>query len=92
MSYPIFRVPDVGCETPWNHRVETLRGLTEMVSTGQLEPNAIEALWLRVADMLETGALPPLRKVALSFLSALIKGECSCHLITLEREREKQKE
>ena len=65
----------MGRDTPWNHRVETLQSLTEVVSTGQLEPNAIEALWLRVADMIETDSLPPVRRAALTFLAALIKGK-----------------
>ena len=57
-----------------NHRLKTLRSLTEIVSSGKLEANAVEALWLRIADMVEGENASECKGAALSFLCALVKG------------------
>ena len=61
-------------ESPLNHRLKTLRCLTVMVSSGKLESNAIEAVWLRIADMVEGENAPEIKTDALTFLCALVKG------------------
>ncbi|XP_033124579.1 tuberin-like [Anneissia japonica] len=69
------RLRDISPESHLNHRIKAIKELCDVVTTKRLEDNAIEALWVRIADLLEPQAPAECRQLVLGFMKATIIGQ-----------------
>ncbi|GFO23357.1 tuberin [Plakobranchus ocellatus] len=66
---------EIGPESPANNRIRTIRELCEVVRHRHLEENAVEALWLQIADLVQPQVPQENRHLALHFLHCLLEGQ-----------------
>ncbi|ELT92479.1 hypothetical protein CAPTEDRAFT_91111 [Capitella teleta] len=66
---------DLSQGTPANHRLKTIRELSEVIQCKRLEENAVEVIWLTVQDLLDPKVATDDRHLALRFLQNLVRGQ-----------------
>ncbi|XP_013385066.2 tuberin [Lingula anatina] len=66
---------EISSESPANNRMKMIRDLSKEVQEKELEPNAVETLWLTIADLLQPHVTTENRHIAMKFVICLIKGQ-----------------